>query len=383
LISTSKRYVDKVVAELLAPLLAKRPTSEWELVGWDAEQGICITLRKGDTCLLIELEDFDDSRDCYARTEVFNVCVRRQFEYGRDLETEDRQVVDSVVNMVREREEDLPVFERPVTTRRRAVRKIEVNRVLIAEGRGHYYINPYVGCMIGCEFCYVAQRADMSRRLEGLPHLPWGRDVDVKVNAPDVLRREVKSNPSGLVRLSPILTDPYQAIERKDRVTRGCLEVLAEAGFDVAVLTRSANIVEDLELLRSFKRAMVGFSIPSDQDRYRGIFEPGAEPIEDRIRALEACRAAGLFTVAFVQPMLPMNTDHLVDVLAPLVDAVRIDRMYAMGQAGHLYRENGLEQAATDSFFEKTRIELTAGFEARGVLIDDLDDIVAVFEKAG
>ena len=60
------------------------------------------------------------------------------------------------------------------------------------EGRDQYYINPYVGCMIGCEFCYVAQRADLSWGMQGLAEMPWGHRLDVKVNAPEVLARELR-----------------------------------------------------------------------------------------------------------------------------------------------------------------------------------------------
>ncbi|MBI5478913.1 MAG: radical SAM protein [Deltaproteobacteria bacterium] len=372
-----RRAVDEVVADLLAPVLRlERPSrTGWRLVSWDAEQGISLTLVRGDTHVLVELEPRDEALDCYARTARFNVCVRNPFDRARPLGAAARLAMDQLVRLLQERESRLPVVERPAVSRRVAVREIEVDRVLIPEGFGHYYINPYVGCIIGCEFCYVGPRADMSRALEGLPALPWGRYVDVKMNAGELVRREAQTAPPGLVRLSPILTDPYQPLERKYRVTRACLEALVGRGFSPVVLTRGACVVDDLDLLRQFPSAAVGFSVPSDDDRVRRAFEPGADPVEERIEALARCHAAGLHAFAIVQPVLPMDPQRLVGLLAPHVEAVRIDRMYGGDRVRHLYEAAGMLEAAADDFFPRMERELRAGFAARGIPIDEMDDM--------
>lgn len=373
-----RRYIDEITRFLFAPLLRPpKPGATWRLLSMDGEQGLCLSLENRGHVLLIELEDRDEERDCYARTERFNVCVRRQFEWGVPTDDADRRLIDAVVAMVQQREAHLPVFDRPAGRSRAAVREVLVDKVLMAEGRGHYYINPYVGCAIGCPFCYVAERADLSRRLEGLPSVPWGRWVDVKVNAPELLREELKDASPGLVRMSPIITDPYQPVERRYRITRGCLEALLEDGrFAPVILTRAARVMEDLDLLRQFDTASVGFSIPSDDDRYRRMFEPGADPVEQRIEALAACREAGLHTFALIQPVLPMNVERLVAQVAPLIQAVRVDRMHVIPQVRDIYEANDLLDAASDAFFERTRGELLRRFEAAGVRIDELDDMV-------
>ncbi|MCP4249457.1 MAG: radical SAM protein, partial [bacterium] len=227
-----------------------------------------------------------------------------------------------MIALVRRREMELPEFERPTTSRRAEVREIRVDRLLIAEGANQYYINPYVGCMIGCEFCYVAERADFSRGLRGLPRLPWGRYVDVKINAAEILRAEVRRRPPGIVRLSPILTDPYQPLERRYRITRQCLEVLLEAGFTPVILTRAARVVDDIDVLARFSKLAVGLSVPTDDDRVRISFEPGGDPINDRLAALERLHGAGIPTFAVVQPILPMQPERLVERLAPNVQFV-------------------------------------------------------------
>ena len=375
---TVSRNIEGLAQKLLEPLLqlASPSRTGWRLLGWDAEQGIQFTLAKGESTLLFELERRDDERDCYARTRRFNVNVRQHFREGAPLSDEDHRVAAQVLSILKAREGLLPVLDRPAPSNRAQVREIRVERVLMPEGAGHYYINPYVGCMIGCDFCYVAGRADFSRELEGLPSLPWGRYVDVKVNAPEVLREEVKRHPPGIVRMSPILTDPYQGLERRYRITRKCLEVLAEAGpFIPVILTRAARVVEDLDVLRRFSCACVGLSIPTDDDRVRKHFEPGGDPIEERLEALRRCHEAGLRTFLVVQPMLPMDPERLVELTAAYVHAVRIDRMHQLHRTRGLYESFGRLDAIEDAFFDEVGRRLREGYAARGVAIDTLDDL--------
>jgi DNA repair photolyase len=374
-----RRALDAVARDLFGPLLTAAPSADgWRVVGWDAEQGLSLTLEGGGRPLLVELEDRDESRDCYARTSRFNVCARALFEAGSPLSPSERQVVDTAVGVVARREGRLPVIEPAAVSRRAEVREVLVERMLVPEGRGQYYLNPYAGCMIGCPFCYVAERADLSRRLEGRPAVPWGRWVDVKVNAAEVLRREVTRWPAGIVRMSPILTDPYQPVERTYRITRACLEVLASAGFVPVILTRAPRVVEDLDVLRRFPRAAVGFSIPTDDDSVRRRFEPGADPVEERLAALATCREAGLVTFGAVQPMLPMDPERLAAEMGPHLRAVRIDRMHQLERTRSLYEEARCPEAATDAFFAETERALRRAFARHGVAVDDLDDLAGL-----
>ncbi len=366
--------LDGFVRRLFEPLIDGRPAgAAWEVVSWDAEQGLCLTLRHHDRTLLLELERRDLNVEAWARTERFNVHARRILAESTALLPDDVRLVSRVVEVIRRREGLLPRVERPSASRRAELREVQVSRVLIPEGEGQYYINPYMGCMIGCDFCYVADRADFSRELEGLPSMPWGSYIGVKVNAAQILAEEVKHMPPGPVRFSPILTDPYQGPERRYRITRQCLEVLLPAGFTPVILTRAARVMEDLPLLRRFERAAVGMSIPTDDDRMRAIFEPGGDPIDERFEALEALHAAGLPTFAVVQPLLPMNAQALAARLAPLVRAVRVDRMYFLDKVKHLYVEHGLEYAMTDEFFETTARALLGPLQAAGVGVDGFD----------
>jgi DNA repair photolyase len=365
--------LDGIARDLLAPLLAGgSPEPGWKLVGWDAEQGICLLFEGREAHILLEFEQRNDELDCYARTTRFNVCARRQFG-DRSMTDADRRLVDAVITVVREREARLPAGPRPEPPRV-AVREVLVDRLLMPEGGEQYYINPYVGCMIACPFCYVRDRADFSRSLEGLPQLPWGRYLDVKINAAEVLRREVATVRRGIVRMSPIVTDPYQPAERRYRITRQILEVLVDTDLAPVVLTRSPLILDDVDLLARFRRALVGFSIPTDNDDYRRIFEPDADPIAERFAALRALHAAGVGTFVVIQPVLPMDVDRLVDNVAPYVRAVRLDRLYFGDRIRHLYEQHGLGAFATEDYASQTIERLAAAFRERGVAVDPLDD---------
>ncbi len=372
-----KSGLDEVAELLLGPLLkAKPPPDGWRLLEHDFEQGACVSLERRGAVVLVELEPRDDGRPCFAKTARFNVLARYRFSSAA-LDASARAAVGQLVKLLELREAELS-SGRPPEQARPEVREVEVTRVLKREGRDQYYLNPYAGCLIGCPYCYVAARSDLSRGLEGLPKRPWGRYADVKVNAAAVLREEVKRLPPGWVRMSPILTDPYQPLERKYRITRQCLEVLLEAGFRPMILTRARLIEEDLPLLARFDEAMVGISTPTDDDAVRARFEPLADPIEDRLAALRAAHGAGLFTFAVVQPTLPMNPKRLVELLAPHVRAVRIDRMHELKQARPLYEAAGCTEALSDAFAASTLTALREGFAARDVPADDADDLVAL-----
>ena len=119
-------------------------------------------------------------------------------------------------------------------------------------------------------------------------------------------------------------------------------------------------------------------SIPTDDDAERARFEPGADPVEARVEALARCHAAGLRTFVVVQPMLPMNPARLVDLTAPHAHVARVDRMHDRARARWLYEAAGCLEAMEDEFFERTSAALLAGFNARGVAVDALDDLEAL-----
>jgi DNA repair photolyase len=224
--------------------------------------------------------------------------------------------------------------------------------------------------MLACPFCYASHRADFSRSLDGLPDAPWGKWVDVKVNAPEVLARELAAHEPGTVRMSPIVTDPYQPLERRYRVTRRCLEAMQPTAYRPAVLTRSSLVREDLALLARCHEAIGGVSIPTDDEGVLAALEPGTEPVHARVATLRAMHEAGLTTFAIVQPMLPLAPARLVEQVAPWARAVRIGPLFEKQRVFAVYERLGRTEALGEEWERATFAELRERFEAKGVLVN-------------
>jgi DNA repair photolyase len=251
------------------------------------------------------------------------------------------------------------------------VREVRVDRVLELSGgpEGRYFtLNPYVGCLIGCRFCYAQSPVGGLRKLELLPEAPWGSYVDVRVNAAAVLARELAEAPPLPVKLCPIVSDPYQAVERRYRLVRACLEALRDAPpRPVLVLTRARLIERDLDVLAALPLGYVGASIPTIDDAVRRHFEPRAASIEERLAVLTMMRSAGLRTVAVVQPLLPGSIDALADALAARCTSVSINVLRGVEGASAEFADARYAGAADDGWQRDRALTLRATLEARGV----------------
>ncbi len=167
-----------------------------------------------------------------------------------------------------------------------------------------YCINPYVGCLHGCVYCY----ARFMRRFTGHSE-PWGEFLDVKANAAEVLRKQLTGvRQPGLVLLGSV-TDAYQPAERKYRITRALLAALVEAQWPVWILTKSDLVLRDLDLLKQLKDCNVGLTITTLDEDARQRLEPGASPIARRLDALRVLHENGIRTYVFIGPILPHFTD--------------------------------------------------------------------------
>jgi DNA repair photolyase len=199
--------------------------------------------------------------------------------------------------------------------------KSALNRV---KGMGfEWSLNPYMGCVHRCTFCYV--RA-FERRADRPSDDRYGRSIRVKINVVEVLRAEL-ARPSwenGTVAIGAA-TDPYQPAEGHYRLTRGCLEALAEAHNPFSIITRGPMIVRDVDaLVEAARRAKVAvtFSIPTlDEDVWRKT-EPSTAPPRQRLRALKTLVDAGVRASVGMAPVLPGISDR-PEQLAAVVRAAR------------------------------------------------------------
>lgn len=166
----------------------------------------------------------------------------------------------------------------------------------------HYCLNPYSGCSHGCRYCYADFILRFTNRTER-----WGRFIDVKVNFPEVLRKQLRGRkaPAGKVIMGSV-TDPYQPLEGKFGIARSCLEVLADYSFlELNVLTKSDLILRDVDVIQRLKKYTVGFTITVLNDSAARFLEPGAAPPSSRLAAVKYLKAVGLPTWVFIAPLLP------------------------------------------------------------------------------
>src|SRR5688572_30038927 len=213
---------------------------------------------------------------------------------------------------------------------------------------GFWSINPYIGCAFGCAYCYAryAHRYAIERSVAAHPEQrllreafetlpPWlafERQIFVKENAADVLRKTLRHGSDKHLNLLKgegigigTATDPYQPAERRFRITRGILEVLAEhEGLSLWIITKSPLDTRDIDLLRRIarhNRLSVHISlITIDRELARRI-EPRAPTPDARLRALARLRENGIEAGINVMPVLPGITDR-PDQLEPLIKAV-------------------------------------------------------------
>lgn len=252
------------------------------------------------------------------------------------------------------------------------VRDVTITRLLEASGSAgarFYTCSPYVGCLIGCRFCYAQSRLAPLRVATGLPPAPWGSWVDVRVNAAEVLADELARLPARPIKFCPIVSDPYHAIEATRGLTRACLAAIVAAASPppVLLLTRAALVTRDLDLLAALPWVGVGVSLPTIDDDVRAHFEPRAASIPARLATLATLRAQRVRTIAVVQPMLPGSLDALADALAAHADSVSLDVLRGEEQAGPLFDEPRFAVARGDGWQRARHAALTAALAARGV----------------
>jgi DNA repair photolyase len=252
------------------------------------------------------------------------------------------------------------------------VREVEAKSILNASKIHDYCVNPYTGCEVGCVYCYAAL---FMRRYSGHSE-PWGAFVDVKVNAPALLARQILKAKRGTIWFASVC-DPYQPLEERYALTRRSLEVLVGRDFPVEIQTKSARVRRDLDVIRRIPEVEVGFTIATEDETIAGMFEPRASPVRERVEVLREFKAAGVRTFAFAGPLLPGNPEKLAALLAGAVDRVLIDRMNYVPTVRGFYARHGLLDALTDSFFRTQSARLAKALRARGILVE------TVFLQAG
>jgi DNA repair photolyase len=231
--------------------------------------------------------------------------------------------------------DSLPVKNALTVSAEPVVRETVCKTILNRSGLSDYSLNCYTGCTHRCVYCY----ARFMQRFH--PHEePWGDFVDVKVNAVEVLKRQLRRARLGSVFVSSAC-DGWQPIEAERGLTRRCCELLLERGFQLNVLTKSTLVLRDLDLFRG-GRSRVGITLTTLDERLRRLWEPVAAEIDQRCQVIEAARGAGIETSVMFGPLLPFLSDSQAAIDALLkraadlgVDAIWVDALNPRPRVWH------------------------------------------------
>lgn len=228
-----------------------------------------------------------------------------------------------------------------------------------------WVINPYNGCLFACMYCYAAQIARWKH-----PDEVWGTYLDVKINAPELLKAELKKleekfgkKDFGSIFFSSV-TDPYVGLEAKYQLTRKCLEVLADFGYSgsLAIQTKSPLVTKDIDILKRLKKVTVGFTVTTLDDKVSRFLETKAPSVSLRLKALKDLHDAGIDTYAFIGPILPHFTS----------DETKINELLDKLQ----------EVGVTEVWFEHINLSSKIKTRLYQFLKKEAPDLIPEFDKA-
>lgn len=175
-------------------------------------------------------------------------------------------------------------------------------------------LTPARNCVYGCSYCYVPTLG-IYGGLKPIDWQRWGRHTTYKANAATLLRRQVRCDQ--VIYCSP-LVDPYQPVEEKEQLMPRILETLIQRPPAVFVLqTRGTLALRDIALLRELRkhtRLRVSFSLTTDDDDIRKLYEPLCEPVKERVVAMRTLAEAGIAVHCTLAPILPCDPIRLADL---------------------------------------------------------------------
>lgn len=205
------------------------------------------------------------------------------------------------------------------------MKEVTCKSILNKSGICDYCINPYTGCAHACVYCYARFMKRYTKHKE-----EWGSFVDVKTNAVEVLKKQLRLKTKGSVYISSV-TDAYQPIEKKYGLTRNILKVLSKTNLQIVIQTKSALVLRDSDIISNMKNWEIGFTITCLDDNDRRNFEPNSSPTQERLEALRILKKNKIRTYAFIGPFLPFitekNLDKMLKELSESCDYVMIDRL--------------------------------------------------------
>ncbi len=184
---------------------------------------------------------------------------------------------------------------------------------ILTGGKGYFGMNIYRGCTHGCIYC------DSRSACYQFTHA--FEDIEVKINAPELLETALKSKRQPCMIGTGSMSDPYMHCEETLRLTRKCLEVILKYGFGAAIQTKSDRILSDIDLLDELNgktKCVVQMTLTTWDDGLCALIEPNVCNTKRRVQVLEALRARGIPTIVWLTPILPFINDTEENVTALL-----------------------------------------------------------------
>jgi DNA repair photolyase len=202
-----------------------------------------------------------------------------------------------------------------------------------------YSLNPYVGCEHGCKYCYVPNVLKISRS-------NWGTFVDVRVNMPLILAKELKNKKPGVVGISTV-TDAYQPLEKKYKITRYCLEQLLKHDFPICIQTKSSLVTRDVGTM---------------DDEQRLLLEPKSSSILDRLEVLQKFSETGVKASVFFGPIYPtVSLKQAQDLIEKFVESgaseIMIDSLHMKPGIDQILKNTLSSRQDLLKFFSTNTIE--------------------------
>lgn len=179
--------------------------------------------------------------------------------------------------------------------------EVKINRILnpTAIDLGEFVINPFMGCEFACLYCYVRSNRVISRKKDA-----WGEFVDVRVNAPELLEKELLAKNPKTVLLGST-TECFQPIESKYRLTGKILEILNRHKVRYNILTRSPLILKYIPLLKEGFCEKIYFTVNNYKDAFKMKLEPKSPSFTQRNETIHRLLEEGVPVVPYFSPVLP------------------------------------------------------------------------------
>ena len=204
-----------------------------------------------------------------------------------------------------------------------AVREVTCKSLLNRSSIADYSFNCYTGCTNGCVYCYARFMQHFHPH-----HEPWGKFVDAKINAAEVLARQLRHLTPGSV-FTCSACDSWQPAERHYQLSRRCCGMLLDAGFRLNVLTKSQLVLRDLDIFKG-RDVRLGVTITTADEGLAKLWEPRASTVSSRLHVLKEAKRAGLETAVMFGPLLPEISDspEALAKLFALATQADVDRIW-------------------------------------------------------